>query len=303
MASNLMKEKESSFLRNYYMLTKPGIIYGNILTTFGGYFVGAQGIIHLISLLGVLFGTAGIIGSACVFNNYMDREIDEKMERTKKRPSVTGLISVKHAMVFAAILGILGSIILLRYTNILTFLIGLIGFIDYVFLYGYSKRKSVHGTLVGSISGAMPIVAGYTAVTNRFDVGALLLFLILAAWQMPHFYAIAIYRLKDYAAAKIPVLPVKNGIQQTKIQILFYTILFLITIILLHVYHYAGLMYLVVMSIISIWWFYKAMQGFTVKDGTKWARKLFFISLLVIMTLSIILPLDAIIQHGILFLW
>ena len=298
-----MKDKQSSLLHNYYVLTKPGIIYGNLLTTVAGYFVGAQGTIHLFGFLGVLFGTTGIIGSACVFNNYMDRNIDEKMERTKKRPSVTGGIPIKQGMIFATILGLLGSLILLKYTNNVTFFVGLIGFFDYVLLYGYSKRKSIHGTLVGSISGAMPIVAGYTAATNRLDLGALFLFLILAAWQMPHFYAIAIYRLKDYTAANIPVLPVKNGILQTKIQILLYTIIFFITIILLTIHRYTSFMYLIVMGAISIWWLYNAAKGFVTKDATKWSRKMFFFSLIIITVLSVILPLDTIFQHGILIVW
>ncbi|MDE2589744.1 MAG: heme o synthase, partial [Patescibacteria group bacterium] len=198
-------------IKTYYLLTKPGIIYGNTITTVAGFLLASQGKIYFGLFMATLFGVSFVIASACVINNYLDRKIDKKMARTQKRALVTHAISPSHALVFATILGILGFLDLVVFTNGITFMIGLIGYIDYIVLYGLSKRKSIYGTLVGSISGATPIAAGYTAVTNRFDIAALLLFLIMVFWQMPHFYAIAIYRLKDYVAAGIPVLPAKKS--------------------------------------------------------------------------------------------
>src|SRR6185312_1596924 len=139
---------------------------------------------------------------------------------------------------------------------------GAIGFIDYVVLYGWSKRHSVHGTVVGSISGSMPVVAGYCAVTGRLDMGAFILFLILTLWQMPHFYAIAMYRAKDYAAAKIPVLPVVRGMHAAKVQIVAYVVAFTVAVASLSVFGYAGLTFRIVMLAVSAYWLYLGVCGF-----------------------------------------
>ena len=215
-------------LKAYYQLTKPGIIYGNLITAAAGFFLASAGRINLWLLILTLLGTSLVIASACVFNNYFDREIDAQMSRTKNRGLVKGTISTQNALMFATALGIIGFGVLIVYVNLTTVIVGLIGFFDYVIFYTFSKKLTVWATLIGSVAGATPIVAGYTAVTNRFDLSALILFLILTAWQMPHFYAIATYRMDDYANAKIPVLPVKAGILATKIQILLFIVGFVI---------------------------------------------------------------------------
>lgn len=273
----------------YYYLTKPGIIYGNLLSTAAGFFLASHRYINLLTFFGVMVGTGCIIAAACVCNNYMDREIDSKMERTKKRAFVTGKIDPRNGFIFAAVLGFIGIFLLLRFTNFLTLVIGAIGFIDYVILYGISKRRSIHGTLVGTISGSMPIVAGYTAVTNRFDMGALLLFLILSFWQMPHFYAIAVYRLKDYTAASIPVFPAKKGIKLTKIHMLFYLNGFIITTLLLPLFVKIGFLYVIVMILLNGYWLWRTLEGFRVPNAEMWARKNFFTSLIALTIFSVLL--------------
>jgi heme o synthase len=277
----------NSTLQQYYLLTKPGIIYGNAITATGGFLLASKGHIDYGLLIATLLGISLVIGSACVFNNYIDREIDAKMARTKKRALVAGLISVPAAMVYATVLGLLGIGLLAIYTNLLTVFMGLAGLVVYVILYGITKRRTVHGTVVGSVAGAMPMVAGYTAVTNRFDSAALILFLIMVAWQMPHFYAIAIYRFKDYKAAGLPVLPVKKNIHAAKVQILLYIVAFIIATSLLTVYGYTGYVYLVIMGVIGFAWLYRGVQRFKTKDNTLWARKMFLFSLIVILSLSV----------------
>jgi protoheme IX farnesyltransferase len=281
-------------IKSYYYLTKPGIIYSNVLTAVGGFFLAAKGTISFPLLLGLVFGLGLVIASACVFNNYFDREIDAQMTRTKKRALVLKKIHTKHALLYGTILGILGFAILLLYTNFLTTFIGFVGFIFYIFIYTFGKRQTVHGTLIGSISGAVPPVAGYCAVTNHFDFAALLLFLILVIWQMPHFYAIAIFRKEDYAAASIPVLPIKKGIFQAKIQMLLYIIAFIITCGLLTVFHYTGFVYLIVMVTVGLMWLGLAFRGFTTKDDKLWAKKMFFFSITIILIFSLLLILSSI---------
>lgn len=180
------------------------------------------------------------------------------------------------------------------YTNVLTCAAALIGFIVYVLLYGFYKYQTVYGTLIGSIAGAIPPVVGYTAVTNQFDIAALLLFIIITLWQMPHFYAIAMYRIDDYAAASIPVLPIRKGIYVTKIHMLFYVIAFTLAAAQLTLFGYTGYLYLTIISLLGLAWCYLSYQGFNSSNSSVWARKMFLCSLVIVMTFSIMIPLDLI---------
>lgn len=288
------KQAFTSKLKLYYQLTKPGIIYGNLLTALAGFLLGSHWHIHPWLLLGMLVGTALVIGSACVFNNYIDRTIDAKMARTKKRALVINLIKASHALIYASVLGILGFLLLIFLTNWLTVLCGIIAIVDYIFLYGWAKRHTVHSTLVGSIAGAMPLVAGYTAAVNRINAATGLLFLILVCWQMPHFYAIALYRFADYKAAGLPVLPIKKSVLQAKIQITIFILGFTLASLGLTIFGYTGYSYLVIMAALSLWWLVKAFQGFRSKDTSQWARKMFFISLIVNLTFCLVLAVGTV---------
>lgn len=240
--------------------------------------------IDILKLVITVVSVSCIIGSGCVYNNYLDRDIDRKMHRTKQRPSVLGLVGVGEAIIYATCLGIIGFGLLLWRVNVTTAVIGLIGLIDYVVLYGYTKRKGTYGTLVGSISGATPPLAGYTAVTGHIGVAGLLLFLALLFWQMPHFYAIAIYRLKDYTAAKLPVLPAVRGIRTTKLYIVAYIWWYVVAVFLLYVDGYVGWPYALVLVVSGLWWFVYGLRGFLRGvDDTAWARQVFFKSLIVLL--------------------
>ncbi len=234
-----------------------------------------------------LLGSSLIVASACVFNNYIDRNIDDKMVRTKSRALVKKVIPTSSALVYATILGLIGFFVLAQFTNTLTVLMGCLGLFFYVCVYSIWKRRSSYGTLVGSISGAIPPVAGYTAAVNKLDLGAALLFTILVFWQMPHFYAIAIRRRKEYVSAKVPVLPVKKGILRTKIEMLAYILAFYVAIVALAMYGYARYTYLIVMSVVSLIWVYIALLGFTTKDDTAWAKNMFLYSLIVTVAFAI----------------
>ena len=182
-------------LKKYLFLTKPGILFGNFVTTLGGYFVATQGSVDFLLLLITLLGTTLVVASGCVVNNVIDQDIDQKMQRTQNRALVTKAISEPVALAFALVLGIAGFSLLWFWINAYAFLFAVIGFVVYVGFYSlWTKRTTIHQTVVGSISGAAPPVIGYTAVANQFDLGALLIFLGYALWQMPHSWAIAIYR-------------------------------------------------------------------------------------------------------------
>lgn len=265
---------------------------GNTIAAAAGFFLASQGNVSWGLLAAVLFGTACIIAASCVINNYIDRSIDAAMLRTQKRGLVSGRISAKEAFVFAAVLFVIGFTLLALYTNALTVYIGILGVVFYVAVYGVAKRRSHHGTLIGSISGSTPPVAGYTAVTNELDTAAVILFLVLTFWQMPHFYAIAIFRKSDYAKAKIPVLPLAKGMLRTKLEIYLYIIAFIFATLSLTLEGYTGLSYAFIMLGLGLWWLLVALQGFRAADDTAWARKVFGISLLSLLVLSGLLMID-----------
>lgn len=277
-------------LKYYYRLTKPGIIYGNLVTVVGGFFLATHHGYHetdLVLLFATLLGISLIIAGSCVINNIIDRDIDALMERTKHRELVLGVIALRHAYIYAATLTALGILSLYFYTNTLTLFAALIGVFFYVVCYSlYAKRRSVLGTLVGSVSGAMPPVVGYLAVAGSVDTGAILLFLILSVWQMPHSYAIAVYRLDDYRKAKIPVLPVARGMMRTKIETLIYTLLFLVLTHLLYFTGYAGKPYLLIMSIATVLWVLFSAYGFFQYDDRTWAKRMFAASILIVTIFS-----------------
>ncbi|WP_426112289.1 heme o synthase [Pseudomonas sp. DSP3-2-2] len=280
-------------LKHFIQITKPGIIFGNVLSVAGGFFLASKGQIDFGLFLAAVIGTSLVVASGCVFNNCIDRDIDVKMERTKNRVLVQGLVSLKLALLYATILGVVGVGLLYTKANPLAALFAVIGFVIYVGFYSlYLKRKSVHGTLVGSLSGAMPPVIGYVAVSNSFDFAALTLLVMFSLWQMPHSYAIAIFRFNDYLAAKIPVLPVERGILVAKRHILMYILAFLVATLMLTVGGYAGLNYMAVAAAMGMYWLYMAWKGYKAVDDIVWARKLFVFSIFTISALSVMMSLD-----------
>ena len=280
-------------IKDYYTLTKPGIIYGNGLTLVAGFILAShEGVLYGL-LCAALIGLSLVIASGCVFNNYIDRDIDALMERTKKRALVRGVISTKRALLFGTLLGILGFSILLLYTNTSTVIASVIGFFVYVVVYSvWLKRVSPHSALIGSISGAIPIVVGYLAVVGKVDIAASILFLILVFWQMPHSFAIALYRLHDYKAASVPVFPVKKGIKKTKVHMLVYSALFVTAMLALFVYGYVTQLYLFVMAVLGCIFIGYSLFGFYCKsdiETTVWARRMFVFSIVILLVFCLMI--------------
>jgi protoheme IX farnesyltransferase len=282
----------SNSLRTYYQLTKTGVLYGNVLTAVAGFLLAAAyfDTLPLVLFVATIIGMTLVIASACVLNNVLDQDIDRIMERTKNRGVASGQVSPANAAIFSGVLWLIGMAVLRIFTNWLVVAIGLFGFVVYVWLYGaLSKRRSIHGTLVGSISGAMPILAGYVAVADRIDAAAVLLFLMLFFWQFPEFYSIAIYRRKEYAAAGVPVMSVVKGVRNTKLQILVYTVLFVVSTLLLTPFGYTGWIYFAVMTVLGLYWLKLAVDGQRAKDSDAWARRMFHWSLIILLALCLML--------------
>lgn len=265
----------------------------NCLTALAGFFLASKGkslsFTLLIATIGaIVFGMIAV----CIANNYIDRGIDSKMDRTKKRVLVTGDISPKIALFLAISFAAVSMILFILFTNLLTLAVGAVGVFFYLVLYSICKRHSPWSTLIGSIPGAVVPVAGYAAVTRSIDLGAMLLFFMLIFWQMPHFYAIAIYRRKEYKNAHLPVLPVAWGIGITKVHILFYCIAFVFVMVMLYITGITSSVYLIVMLTMSVLWVFYGLKGFFAKTVDRWARNMFFFSLVINMLMSTMLIVD-----------
>jgi protoheme IX farnesyltransferase len=239
--------------------------------------------------LAMLAGLMLVIGSACVFNNYLDRKIDKKMARTKTRALAVGDIKPTNALIYGGLLALVGFSLLSVLTNWVAAAVAALGFIDYVLVYSFLKRFTPAATIIGSIAGATPLVVGYCSVTGQLDSLAVLLFLAMSAWQMPHFYAIAIFRSKDYQSADIPVLPVIKGIASTKIRIYGYIVAYSVVLVALaHTANFYGLYFLVLVLLGPAWLSY-GLIGLDKSLPTAWAKAMFKASLIVLIIFSLCL--------------
>ena len=284
----------SETIKKYILVTKPGIVFGNLISVMGGLLLASRGHIDINLLLCTLIGMSMVIAAGCVFNNYIDRNLDRKMTRTQNRILAKGLMSPGVALLYGALLGVAGTALLWAATNILSVAIVLAGLTIYVGLYSlYLKRHSVYGILTGSLAGAAPPLAGYCAVRNSFDMGAVILLVIFSLWQMPHSYAIAVFRYRDYVAAEIPVLPVKRGIPATKKHVMGYMMGFVAATLMPTLGGYTGYSYLAVAAAMGLSWLSLAWRGYRTSDDRGWAKKLFVSSILIITVLCVMMSIDS----------
>lgn len=271
----------TSVVKDFFALIKIGIVNSNLVTTFTGMWLAFQftgG--HFLQAFDVIFctmlGAALIIGGSGAMNNFIDQDIDPIMKRTKARPTVTGRFKPSLVLTIALSFLFVGEILLFT-ASFAAGMWGLAGILSYVVLYSiWSKRKHVSNTVIGSISGAIPPIIGWAAVEPALGSGALALFLIMFAWQPPHFYALAMKRTEEYRAANIPMLPVVKGFKRTKYSMVFWILLLLPLPFLLRE---LGDGFLFLATALNVGWLILALKGFTAKDDLKWANKMFIYSL------------------------
>jgi protoheme IX farnesyltransferase len=280
-------------IRDYIQLTKPGILRSNLIAAFAGFWLASQGTIQWSLFIMMLLGTTLVMASSCVFNNYLDRDYDGLMERTSHRPLPSGRLSTQRVLVFATILGLLGLSVLFIFTNIMAVFMGIIGMIVYVIIYtAWLKRTSTLSTVMGSFSGAMPPIIGYTAVTGTMDAGAWILFGILFLWQPPHFWALGIRRIEEYRAAGFQILPVVKGVNRTKLQMIPYVVLLIPVSLLLYVTDYAGIYYFITALVLGVLWLLLCLSGLVTKDDDRWAKRTFIFSINYLLILFLVMILD-----------
>lgn len=279
--------------KHYLQLVKPGIVRGNLIATAAGFFLASQGQIDWLLFVAVCLGASLVVASGCVFNNVIDRDIDAKMMRTRNREMVRKIVPVSHALTFASVLGVAGFATLFFLTSTMAFAFGVLGFVVYVGFYSlFYKRQSVHGTLIGGLSGACPPVIGYCAVTHQLDIGGIILFITFCIWQIPHSYAIAIYRFDDYKAANIPVLPIKEGITKARNHIIGYIVAFAVACWALSYHGYAGSWFALGMGLVSLYWLYIAKVSFQKMRTEQWGKRLTLFSIVSIMVFCVLISVD-----------
>lgn len=272
---------QSGVLKDVLAVVKIGIVNSNLITTFTGlwlalHFTGKGFLSNLHTVFFALVGSALVIAGSCALNNFIDRDIDHLMERTKSRPTVSGSVEPKRVLWFGVLLVAIGTFSLLM-TTVTAAIIGLIGMVTYVFLYTmWSKRSNTLNTVIGSISGAVPPVIGWTAVDDGFHIVPVILFLLMFLWQPPHFLALAMKRCEEYRAAGIPMLPVVHGFAMTKRQI----VIWIVALLPLPFYLFSlGVPFLVIATLLNVGWLALGLAGFKMKDDMKWAKWMFIYSL------------------------
>ncbi|MED0685553.1 heme o synthase [Anoxybacillus ayderensis] len=272
---------QSGVLKDVLAVVKIGIVNSNLITTFTGlwlalHFTGKGFLSNLHIVFFALVGSALVIAGSCALNNFIDRDIDHLMERTKSRPTVSGSVEPKRVLWFGVLLVAIGTFSLLM-TTVTAAIIGLIGMVTYVFLYTmWSKRSNTLNTVIGSVSGAVPPVIGWTAVDDGFHIVPVILFLLMFLWQPPHFLALAMKRCEEYRAAGIPMLPVVHGFAMTKRQI----VIWIVALLPLPFYLFSlGVPFLVIATLLNVGWLALGLAGFKMKDDMKWAKWMFIYSL------------------------
>jgi protoheme IX farnesyltransferase len=231
--------------RDYYTLTKPGVVQLLVFTAVVGMFLATPGMVPWDALIAGSLGIGLAAAAGAVVNQILDQRIDAQMARTRNRPLPQGRVSERDALAFAMTLGLGGLLVLVLFVNALTAALTFLSLIGYAVVYTvYLKRATPQNIVIGGAAGAAPPVLGWAAVTNSVDPHALLLFLIIFTWTPPHFWALAIARRLDYERADIPMLPVTHGEELTKSFVVYYTILLILVTVLPYITGMTGPLYL-----------------------------------------------------------
>lgn len=294
MAQDLLSPPAPNIFLQFLELTKPRvnalIVFTAIIGMMLAYPAGMPWDVAL--MLTATLGIALVAGAAAAFNCLVEQRIDQKMARTRARPTVSGSISTLQVLILAGIVGGAGLFVLHRMVNPLTMWLTLATFVGYAVIYTVIlKPATPQNIVIGGASGAMPPVLGWAAVSGVVDPRALLLFLIIFAWTPPHFWALALYRKKEYAKAGVPMLPVTHGDAFTKLHLLLYTLLLVASTLLPFVVGMSGWIYFVSVSALNAVFLYLAFEMYR-RYSDALARRTFAYSILYLSLLFAALLVD-----------
>jgi protoheme IX farnesyltransferase len=281
-----------SLVRDYIEICKPRVVMLMILTSLVGMCLApASGHLWVPLILGNL-GIALVAGAAAALNHVADQHYDKLMRRTQYRPVAQGRISTRNSLIFAVTICLVGMGILTFCINTLTAVLTFLSLIGYAVFYTlYLKHATPQNIVIGGIAGAAPPLLGWTAVTGSISPAALLLVLIVYVWTPPHFWALAIYRLEDYAKANIPMLPHTHSVAYTKLNIVLYTILLVCVTTLPYLIHMSGLLYLVGATIANGFFLFYAIRLYR-QDDRKYAIQTFWYSIYYLGIIFLLLLID-----------
>ena len=279
--------------RQYKALTKPRVIQLIVFCALIGMVLAVPGVPGMDDVITAAIASLGIwlvSGAAAAFNCIVEKSIDAKMKRTSWRPTARGDLSDVQTLLFSAVLGVAGSVILYIWINPLTMWLTFGTFVGYAVIYTMVlKPLTPQNIVIGGASGAMPPVLGWSAMTNEVTADALILFLIIFLWTPPHFWALALYRVEDYRKSGLPMLPVTHGSEFTRLQIFLYTLVLFAACLLPFVSGMSSWLYLasaVVLSVIFCVYAVRLMRNYSDELAratfrfSLWHLSLLFVALL-----------------------
>ncbi len=292
MATSITWHDTATRINQFYRLTKPRVVSLIVFTAVIGMFLAVPGAVPLDTLFLGTIGIALVAGAAAALNCLVEQKMDAVMARTKGRPLPLGKVSVPETLFFLMLVGGTGLFILYHWINELTMWLTLATFVGYAIIYTVIlKPLTPQNIVIGGASGAMPPVLGWTAVTGEITSDALLLFLIIFAWTPPHFWALALYRKKEYASIGMPMLPVTHGDQFTRLHVLLYTVILCIVTVLPYITQMSGLIYLVGSTALNVVFMYYAIEIYR-NYSDQLARNAFRYSILYLALLFVTLLVD-----------
>lgn len=279
------------FARDLVDLTKPRIISLLLVTTIAPMYVAGRPGVELVTVL--FLGGYLMAGGANAVNMYIDRDIDDRMARTRLRPIPSGRMHPREVLAFGILLATTATFLLARMANVLTAALALAGFYFYVFVYTrWLKRSTPHNIVIGGAAGAFPPLVGWAAVTGHLGLTSLYLFLIIFYWTPPHFWALALLKQRDYGRAGVPMAPLIWGERETMRQVMWYTLILLPLTVLPVAFRALGIPYLVCALVLGAVFLRRVVQLVRAKDWTSAAWKLYKFSLLYLALLFAAMVID-----------
>ena len=286
-----VETRSRSLARDLVTLTKPRIISLLLVTTIAPMFVAGSPSWSLV--LAVFIGGYLMAGGANAVNMYMDRDIDDRMSRTRLRPIPSGRMQPREVLAFGVLLSTTATWLLAQAANVLTAALALAGFYFYVFVYTrWLKRSTPQNIVIGGAAGAFPPLVGCAAVTNRVDLLAIYLFLIIFYWTPPHFWALALLKQKDYGRAGVPMAPLVWGERETKRQMLWYTVILIPLTLLPYTFRVLGPIYLASAAVLGIMFLVDVVRVMRATEWNKPAWRLYKFSLLYLALLFAAMVVD-----------
>ncbi len=285
------KPESRSFARDLVALTKPRIISLLLVTTIAPMYVAGDPSWQLV--LAVFVGGYLMAGGANAVNMYMDRDIDDRMSRTRLRPIPSGRMRAEAVLAFGVLCATTATFLFAHVANVLTAALALAGFYTYVFVYTrWLKRSSPQNIVIGGAAGAFPPLVGWAAVTGRIDLLGVYLFLIIFYWTPPHFWALALLKQRDYGRAGVPMAPLVWGERETMRNMLWYTLILVPLTLLPVAFGALGVLYLVCAAVLGGWLLVGVIRVIRAADFTKPAWSVYKFSLLYLALLFAAMVVD-----------